>query len=75
VSVLVVSITMLISVPAAFALSRMQFWGSASIATGVFLSYLVPGDDDLEFATLIPPIQVSRQLPFHRAKFRGRAET
>jgi multiple sugar transport system permease protein len=42
VSVLVVSITMLISVPAAFALSRMRFWGSASIATGVFLSYLVP---------------------------------
>jgi multiple sugar transport system permease protein len=33
---------MLISVPAAFALSRMRFWGSASIATGVFLSYLVP---------------------------------
>jgi multiple sugar transport system permease protein len=42
VSILVVSITMLISVPAAFALSRMRFWGSASIATGVFLSYLVP---------------------------------
>ena len=42
VSVLVVSITMLISVPAAFALSRLRFWGSASIATGVFLSYLVP---------------------------------
>ena len=42
VSVLVVSITMLISVPAAFALSRMRFRGSASIATGVFLSYLVP---------------------------------
>jgi multiple sugar transport system permease protein len=42
VAVLVVSITMLISVPAAFALSRMRFWGSASIATGVFLTYLVP---------------------------------
>jgi len=42
VSVLVVIITMLISVPAAFALSRMRFWGSASIATGVFLTYLVP---------------------------------
>jgi multiple sugar transport system permease protein len=42
VSVLVVSITMMTSVPAAFALSRMRFWGSASIATGVFLTYLVP---------------------------------
>ena len=42
VSVIVVTITMLISVPAAFALSRMRFWGSAALATGVFLTYLVP---------------------------------
>src|SRR5215467_4775619 len=42
VSVFVVTITMLISVPAAFALSRMRFWGSAALATGVFLTYLVP---------------------------------
>src|SRR5829696_8406676 len=42
VSVIVVAITMLISVPAAFALSRMRFWGSATLATGVFLTYLVP---------------------------------
>src|SRR6266446_1315469 len=42
VSVFVVTITMLISVPAAFALSRMRFWGSATLATGVFLTYLIP---------------------------------
>jgi multiple sugar transport system permease protein len=42
VSVVVVSLTMLISVPAAFALSRMKFWGSATLATGVFLTYLIP---------------------------------
>jgi multiple sugar transport system permease protein len=42
VSIAVVTITMLISVPAAFALSRMHFWGSATLATGVFLTYLVP---------------------------------
>ena len=42
VSVFVVILTMLISVPAAFALSRMKFWGSATLATGVFLTYLVP---------------------------------
>jgi multiple sugar transport system permease protein len=42
VSVLVVLITMLVSIPAAFALSRMKFWGSATLATGVFLTYLVP---------------------------------
>jgi multiple sugar transport system permease protein len=42
VSVFVVALTMLISVPAAFALSRMRFWGSATLATGVFLTYLVP---------------------------------
>ena len=42
VSVLVVLITMLVSIPAAFALSRMKFWGSATLATGVFLTYLIP---------------------------------
>jgi multiple sugar transport system permease protein len=42
VSVFVVTLTMLISVPAAFALSRMKFWGSATLATGVFLTYLIP---------------------------------
>jgi multiple sugar transport system permease protein len=42
VSIFVVTITMLISVPAAFALSRMKFWGSATLATGIFLTYLVP---------------------------------
>ena len=42
VSVCVVSITMVVSVLAAFALARMRFWGSATLATGVFLTYLVP---------------------------------
>src|SRR5438067_4430253 len=42
VSVIVVTITMLISVPAAFALARMRFWGSTALATGVFLTYLIP---------------------------------
>src|ERR1700724_3764329 len=42
VSLFVVAITMLISVPAAFALSRMRFWGSATLAAGVFLTYLIP---------------------------------
>ena len=42
VSIFVVTITMLIAVPAAFALSRMRFWGSATLATGVFLTYLIP---------------------------------
>ena len=42
VSIFVVTITMLISVPAAFALARMKFWGSATLATGVFLTYLIP---------------------------------
>jgi multiple sugar transport system permease protein len=42
VSVCVVALTMLISVIAAFALARMKFWGSATLATGVFLTYLIP---------------------------------
>ncbi|WIM13477.1 carbohydrate ABC transporter permease [Enhydrobacter sp.] len=50
VSVCVVVITMLISVTAAFALARMKFWGSATLATGVFLTYLIP--DTLLFIPL-----------------------
>ena len=42
VSVSVVTITMLIAIPAAFALSRMKYWGSSLLATGVFLTYLIP---------------------------------
>src|SRR5213079_2143577 len=42
VSIVVVTVTMLISVPAAFALARMRFWGSTILATGVFLTYLIP---------------------------------
>jgi multiple sugar transport system permease protein len=42
VSVLVVAVTMSISILAAFSLSRMRFWGSATLATGVFLTYLIP---------------------------------
>ena len=42
VSVCVVAVTMVISVIAAFALARMKFWGSATLATGVFLTYLIP---------------------------------
>ena len=38
----VVVITMSISVLAAYALARMRFWGSQVMATGVFLTYLVP---------------------------------
>jgi multiple sugar transport system permease protein len=50
VAIAVVVITMLVSIPAAFALSRMKFWGSATLATGVFLTYLIP--DTLLFIPL-----------------------
>jgi multiple sugar transport system permease protein len=50
VSLVVVAISMLISIPAAFSLSRMKFWGSATLATGVFLTYLIP--DTLLFIPL-----------------------
>jgi multiple sugar transport system permease protein len=50
VSVSVVAITMAISITAAFALARMKFWGSATLATGVFLTYLIP--DSLLFIPL-----------------------
>jgi multiple sugar transport system permease protein len=50
VTVLVVCVTMVISVLAAFALARMKFFGSQVLATGVFLTYLVP--DTLLFIPL-----------------------
>jgi multiple sugar transport system permease protein len=37
-----VTISMTISILAAYSLSRMRFFGSAVLATGVFLTYLVP---------------------------------
>ena len=42
VSLAVVAITMVISIFAAFSLARMRFWGSTALATGVFLTYLIP---------------------------------
>ncbi|HYZ33525.1 MAG TPA: carbohydrate ABC transporter permease [Crenalkalicoccus sp.] len=42
VTVSVVLLTMVISTLAAFALARMKLWGSQTLATGVFLTYLVP---------------------------------
>ncbi|MDN3568163.1 carbohydrate ABC transporter permease [Paeniroseomonas aquatica] len=50
ITVCVVIISMVVSVLAAFALARMKFWGSQMLATGVFLTYLVP--DTLLFIPL-----------------------
>jgi multiple sugar transport system permease protein len=57
VTVCVVAITMVVSVLAAFSLARMKFWGSAGIATGIFLTYLIP--DTLLF---IPLFQIVKGL-------------
>lgn len=42
VTLAVVAITMVVSVLAAYSLSRMRFIGSGLLATGIFLTYLVP---------------------------------
>src|ERR1700682_2914391 len=60
VSVIVVAITMLISIPAAFALSRMRFWGSATLATSIFLTYLVP--ETLLFITLFKTFATVKEV-------------
>jgi len=57
VTVCVVAITMVVSVLAAFSLGRMKFWGSSILATGIFLTYLVP--DTLLF---IPLFQIVKAL-------------
>ena len=48
-----VVLTMIISVFAAFSLARMKFWGSGVLATGIFLTYLVP-----ESLLFIPLFQI-----------------
>ena len=53
VTTIVVALTMVISVFAAFSLARMKFWGSGVLATGVFLTYLVP-----ESLLFIPMFQI-----------------
>ena len=57
VTVCVVVITMVVSMLAAYSLGRMKFWGSGVLATGIFLTYLVP--DTLLF---IPLFQIVRGL-------------
>jgi multiple sugar transport system permease protein len=57
VAVVVVVLSMAISILAAFALARMRFFGSGVLATGVFLTYLVP--DSLLF---IPFFQIIGKL-------------
>ncbi|MBW4090926.1 MAG: carbohydrate ABC transporter permease [Proteobacteria bacterium] len=42
VTILVVAVSMVISVLAAFSLARMGFKGSKTLGTGVFLTYLIP---------------------------------
>jgi multiple sugar transport system permease protein len=57
VTVLVVVISMAVSLLAAYSLSRLRFWGSALLATGVFLTYLIP-----ETLLFIPLFQIVRKL-------------
>jgi multiple sugar transport system permease protein len=57
IAICTVIISMAISILAAFSLARMRFWGSQMLATGVFLTYLVP--DSLLF---IPFFQIIGKL-------------
>jgi len=57
VTVLVVAISMVTSVLAAYSLARLRFWGSSLLATGVFLTYLVP-----ETLLFIPLFQIVGKL-------------
>ena len=53
VTVCLVVVTMVIAVLAAFSLARLKFWGSGALATGIFLTYLVP-----ESLLFIPLFQI-----------------
>ena len=64
VTVCSVILSMVISVLAAYSLSRMRFWGSSLLATGVFLTYLVP-----ETLLFIPLFKVVGALGFLNSKW------
>ncbi len=57
VTILVVAITMVVAVLAAFGLVRLGFWGSQTLAAGVFLTYLIPAS-----LLFIPLFQVIRAV-------------
>ncbi|GAC1340717.1 MAG: ABC transporter permease subunit [Acetobacteraceae bacterium] len=57
VTALTVASSMVISVLAAFSLARMGFWGSGTLSTGVFLTYLIPAS-----LLFIPLFQVIGKL-------------
>ena len=42
VSALVTLITLAVSIPAAYSLTRLRFWGSTTLVIGIFITYLVP---------------------------------
>lgn len=64
VSIFTVSISMAISILAAYSLSRMRFFGSAVLATGVFLTYLVP-----ETLLFIPLFKIIGKLGLLNSKW------
>ena len=64
VTVLTVVISMVISVLAAFSLARIGFWGSGVLATGVFLTYLIPAS-----LLFIPLFQVIGALGLINSKW------
>ena len=59
VGALVVLITLLLALPAAYALARMRFPGNQALSTGMFLSYLIPST-----LLFLPLSQLVRGLGF-----------
>ncbi len=64
IAVITVAVSMAISILAAYSLSRMRFLGSAVLATGVFLTYLVP-----ETLLFIPLFKVVGKLGLLNSKW------
>jgi multiple sugar transport system permease protein len=64
VTVMTVVISMVISVLAAFSLARIGFWGIGVLATGVFLTYLIPAS-----LLFIPLFQVIGALGLINSKW------
>ncbi|UCE55551.1 MAG: carbohydrate ABC transporter permease [Desulfobacterales bacterium] len=64
VSSLVALITLAVSIPAAYSLTRLHFWGSTALTIGVFITYLVP-----ETLLFIPFFKIVVKLGVYNSKW------
>lgn len=64
VSAIVALITLAVSIPAAYSLHRLHFWGSTTLVIGIFITYLVP-----ETLLFLPFFKIIVKLGLYNSKW------